>query len=332
MQRTLTLGNLQISPALALAPMAGITNSPFRLVCRRGGAGLVFTEMISARAMRYQNRRTAEMGTFEEGEHPIAAQIFGREPDEMADAALTLTDAGANIIDINMGCPVRKVLKSGSGIQLMREPDLATDIVKAVVAKVDVPVTVKIRLGWSEEEINFITFGKTLADSGASAVILHPRTRAQGFAGSARWEEIARLVEALDIPVLGSGDVNTVQDARTVFETTGCGAILIGRGSLGRPWIFSQIATELEGKEPGRDDELRKQFISMHIKLIEKTIPDMRSIGHLRKHLAWYSRGLPDGSSFRALVNSLDSSKEIADKAAEFFGLEGDEIIRKAAP
>ncbi len=330
MRNDLTLGNLQISPALALAPMAGITNSPFRLVCRRGGAGLVFTEMISARAMRYQNRRTTEMGIFEEEEHPVAAQIFGREPEEMADAALTLTEAGADIIDVNMGCPVRKVLKSGSGIQLMREPGLAADIVKTVAARVDVPVTVKIRLGWSEEESNFISFGKTLADSGASAVILHPRTRTQGFAGSARWEEIARLTEAVDIPVLGSGDVNTVQDARTVFETTGCGGILIGRGSLGRPWIFSQIAAELEGEEPGRDNELRKQFISMHIKLIEKALPDRRSIGHLRKHLAWYSRGLPDGSSFRALVNSLDSSREIADKAAEFFGLEGEEIIREA--
>ncbi len=332
MRRALTLGNLQISPALALAPMAGITNSPFRLVCRRGGAGLVFTEMISARAMKYQSLRTAEMGVFSEEEHPVAAQIFGREPEEMADAALTLTEAGADIIDINMGCPVRKVLKSGSGIQLMREPDLAADIVKAVTARVDVPVTVKIRLGWSEEESNFITFGKILADSGASAVILHPRTRAQGFAGSARWEEIARLAEALDIPVLGSGDVNTVHDARTVFETTDCRAILIGRGSLGRPWIFSQIAAELEGEEPGRDDELRKRFISMHIKLIEKALPDRRSIGHLRKHLAWYSRGLPYGSSFRTLVNSLDSSREIADKAAEFFGLEGEKIIRKAAP
>ncbi|MFV1956787.1 MAG: tRNA dihydrouridine synthase DusB [bacterium] len=332
MRRDLTLGNLQISPALALAPMAGITNSPFRLVCRRGGAGLVFTEMISARAMKYQSRRTAEMGVFLEEEHPVAAQIFGREPEEMADAAMTLTEAGADIIDINMGCPVRKVLKSGSGIQLMREPDLAADIVKAVTARVDVPVTVKIRLGWSEKESNFITFGKILADSGTSAVILHPRTRAQGFAGSARWEEIARLAEALDIPVLGSGDVATVQDARTVFETTDCGGILIGRGSLGRPWIFSQIAAELEGEEPGRDDELRKQFISMHIKLIEKALPDRRSIGHLRKHLAWYSRGLPDGSSFRVLVNSLDSSREIADKAAEFFGLEGEKIIRKAAP
>lgn len=331
MRRTLKLKNLEISPAIALAPMAGITNSPFRTVCRLGGAGLVFTEMISARAMHYQNRHTQEMGTFSADEHPVAAQIFGREPQEMADAAAVLAGSGADVIDINMGCPVKKVLKSGSGIQLMREPERASAIVRAVTDSVKVPVTVKIRLGWSENESNYSSFGKLLSDSGADAVILHPRTRVQGFSGKARWEAIAVLVKELDIPVLGSGDVRNAADARSLFDTTGCSGLLIGRGALGRPWIFSSINKGMAGEHAPEANRLRQYLTALHIRLMLESMPDKRAVGHLRKHLAWYSRGLPDGSAFRALINKLENPGEIARIAVDFLGLRDKESAEDAS-
>ncbi len=328
MRRILNLRYLEISPPIALAPMAGITNTPFRTVCRLGGAGLVFSEMISARAMRFRNRQTQDMGTFSAEEHPVAAQIFGREPGEMAEAAVLLAGSGADIIDINMGCPVKKVLKSGSGIQLMREPEKASAIVRAVRESVRVPVTVKIRLGWSDSESNYISFGKLLADNGADAIILHPRTRVQGFSGKAQWEAIASLVKELDIPVLGSGDVRTSDDVRRIFDITNCAGLLIGRGSLGRPWVFTSILKEIAGEPVPGDDQLRPYFTALHIRLILESMPDRRAVGHLRKHLAWYSKGLPDGSGFRALINRSDSPGEIVERAVDFFGL-GDEDMTK---
>ncbi|NOY85719.1 MAG: tRNA dihydrouridine synthase DusB [Deltaproteobacteria bacterium] len=306
---------------LFLAPMAGISNGPFRRVCREGGAGLVFTEMISARAFRFGSRRTKEMGVFHPDEHPVAAQIFGREPEEMALAAQYLAEAGAGIIDINMGCPVKKILKSGSGVQLMREPDRAGAIARAVVARVDVPVTAKIRLGWSAMEENYISIARILESEGLSAITLHPRTRVQGYAGDAQWKHIAYLKEAITIPVIGSGDVRTSENAIAMFQTTGCDAVMIGRGAFGKPWIFGEIKSSLEGHPEEADVHFRRRLISTHIDLIIREMPGQRSTVHLRKHLGWYSKGIPGGSDFRREINGLDDPDDIVDLAVEFLGL-----------
>ena len=306
---------------LFAAPMAGISDGPFRRVCRAGGAGLVFTEMISARAFRFGSRRTKEMGEFYPEEHPVAAQIFGREPEEMAQTAQYLAEAGAGIIDINMGCPVKKILKSGSGVQLMREPDRAGAIVRAVVEGVKVPVTAKIRLGWSAAEENYIPFARLLESEGLSAVTLHPRTRTQGYTGDARWEHIARLKAALFIPVVGSGDVRTGEDAIAMFRITACDAVMVGRGALGRPWIFREMMSSLSGHPEETDLRFRRRLIATHIGLIVSRMPGRRSVGHLRKHLGWYSKGMAGGSDFRRRINYLDSPDDIVDYAVEFLKL-----------
>ena len=306
-----------------MAPMSGITNGPFRRVCRLGGAGLVSTEMISVRAVKYRDRRTMAMAEFDAVEHPVAAQIFGREPEEMALAASFLEERGADVIDINMGCPVKKVLKSGSGVQLMREPETAAAIVRRVTRSVSVPVTVKIRLGWSEEESNYLSLGRTLENEGAAAVALHPRTGIQGFSGPARWECIGRLKEELKIPVFGSGDVTNADEARRMFETTGCDAVMIGRGALGKPWVFREIAEALGWTGEGPDNAQPDDLMAMHISLLLERFPGQRSVGQLRKHLAWYTKGYPDGSSFRREINSMDDPGEIVRLAGEFLDLEG---------
>jgi len=315
------LGNIEISPPLILAPMAGITNGPFRKICRVGGAGLVYTEMISSKALSFNNRRTKDMGTFLPEEHPVAAQIFGRDPGEMARAAVFLEEAGADIIDINMGCPVKKVLKSGCGVQLMREPVLAASIARAVAEAVKVPVTVKIRAGWSATEMNFLAVGESLEAEGVSAVTLHPRTRVQGFSGRAHWDCIGRLKDILSIPVLGSGDITDPVNAGEMFRTTGCDAAMIGRGALGRPWVFREISNGLNLVEGTVNTDFCKRLVGDHIKLILEHFPGRGSVGQLRKHLGWYSRGFPEGSAFRRQINSIDSSVQIVELVRQFMGL-----------
>lgn len=320
-EKPLKLQDIVISPPLILAPLAGITNGPFRRVCRLGGAGLVSTEMISSKALKYSNRRTHQMISFSSDEHPVAAQIFGREPEEMALAAKYLEEGGADIIDINMGCPVKKVLKSGSGVQLMREPDRAAAILRQVVKAVSVPVTVKIRLGWSEDQSNYLSLSRSLEDEGAAAVTLHPRTRMQGFSGQARWESIGRLKDALAVPVFGSGDVTDAEGAREMLKLTGCDAVMIGRGAYGKPWIFREISRELGWTGEAVTMEFRKTLMAAHITWLLESFPGHRSVGQLRKHLAWYSRGYANGSSFRREINRVEDPEEIVRMAEEFLGL-----------
>jgi nifR3 family TIM-barrel protein len=320
-ENPMQIDNLQIEPNLILAPMAGITNLPFRVVCRAGGAGMVWTEMISAKAFRYGDRRTQDMGCIHPDEKPVAAQIFGRDPCEMASAARFLQDRGADLIDINMGCPVKKILKSGSGVQLMREPGLAATIVRDVVGSVSVPVTVKMRLGWSETDENFLELGKIFEDLGAAALILHPRTKLQGFSGKARWEAVAQLVGGVSIPVIGSGDVHTGEDAKRKIESTGCAALMIGRASLGKPWIFQTIHAYITGRKNHFTDIFRPELVQTHMKLLTDYMPGRSSVGHLRKHLAWYSRGFPNSAAFRREINGLTESGEIVALAREFLKL-----------
>ena len=320
--KKISIGNVTVDPPLILAPMAGVTNLPFRVVCRRGGAGMVWTEMISAKALHFGDRRTRDMGRFHPDENPVAAQIFGRDPGELADAAQFLQARGADLIDINMGCPVKKILKSGSGVQLMREPELAAAIVREVVKAVSLPVTVKLRLGWSEAESNYLEIGRAMEDQGAAALILHPRTRVQGFTGQARWEAVARLVEEVSIPVVGSGDVFTSEDAAEKLKNTGCAALMIGRAALGNPWIFDSINAYIMGK---KDDEcltFRPELMQKHLEMLIQHFQGKRSVGHLRKHLAWYSRGFPGSAAFRREINGLPGPTGIIHLAEKFFGME----------
>ncbi|MDF1525513.1 MAG: tRNA dihydrouridine synthase DusB [bacterium] len=318
MLKPLKIGNIRIERPLILAPLAGITNLPFRLVCRKGGAGFVWAEMISSRAFHFRDQRTRDMAVFHPEEHPVAAQVFGRDPDEMAEAARFLEDRGADIVDINMGCPVKKILKSGSGVQLMREPDLARSILAKVVHAVQVPVTVKFRLGWSEEEKNYLELGKALEGEGAAALILHPRTRAQGFTGEARWDAIRELVEAVGVPVIGSGDVATGEEASRMLSQTGCAGAMVGRGALGKPWIFNAMHAYITGIKLGHNGSFSPELVQTHVEMLLDYLPGRRSVGHLRKHLGWYSKGFSGGSGFRREINGLLEPHEII-KAAEYF-------------
>ena len=281
---------------------------------------MVWAEMISSRAFHFRDRRTMDMAVFHGGEHPVAAQIFGRDPDEMAEAARFLEGRGADIVDINMGCPVKKILKSGSGVKLMREPELARSIVAKVVRAVQVPVTVKFRLGWSEEEMNYIHLGKSFEEEGAVGLVLHPRTRVQGFTGTSRWEAISELVDAVRIPVIGSGDVGSGEEAARMLSSTGCAGVMVGRGALGKPWIFDSMHAYITGSHSENHDHFRPELVQMHLKLLLEHLPGRRSVGHLRKHLAWYSKGFPGGSAFRREINGLPEPLDIIRKAGDFFG------------
>ncbi len=280
---------------------------------------MVWAEMISSRAYHFQDRRTKDMAVFHGEEHPVAAQIFGRDPDEMGEAARFLESRGVDIVDINMGCPVKKILKSGSGVQLMREPELAKSIVAKVVSAVQVPVTVKFRLGWSEEEMNYIHLGKAFEEEGAVGLVLHPRTRVQGFTGTSRWEAIRELVDAVRIPVIGSGDVGSGEEAARMLSSTGCAGVMVGRGALGKPWIFDSIHAYIVGTCSENSNHFRPELVQMHLQLLLEYLPGRRSVGHLRKHLAWYSRGFAGSTAFRREVNGILEPHEIIRKAEEFF-------------
>ncbi len=321
MIQPLKIGTLETENNLILAPLAGITNLPFRLVCRKGGAGVVWAEMISSRAYHFRDQQTRDMAVFHQEEHPVAAQVFGRDPDEMAEAARFLVDRGADIVDINMGCPVKKILKSGSGVQLMREPELARSILAKVVRAVRVPVTVKFRLGWSEDEKNYLELGKALEGEGAAALILHPRTRAQGFTGKARWDAIRELVEAVGIPVIGSGDVATGEEASRMLSQTGCAGAMVGRGALGKPWIFNAMHAYITGTNPSHNGSFSPDLMQTHVEMLLDYLPGRRSVGHLRKHLGWYSKGFPGGSAFRGEINGIAEPEVIVKLAEEFFEL-----------
>jgi tRNA-dihydrouridine synthase B len=317
----LRMGPLAVPLPLALAPMAGVTNAPFRMVCREMGAGLAWTEMACARALVRGHRGTGETAAILPGEGLAVAQIFGRDPGEMAQASRMLAQAGAHAVDLNFGCPVKKILKSGSGAQLMREPALAEAIVAACARALPVPLTVKIRLGWDEEDLNFVEFARRMAGAGAAAVTLHPRTRVQGFTGRARWELIAVLKQKLAVPVLASGDVRTPEDALELLRLTGCDGLLVGRGALGRPWVFAEIARALGHPDRVPGEEGRRRAVRRHLRLIVEHCPGSRALPHLRKHLAWYSRGHADGAAFRRAVGTLPAAEGIIALACSFFGL-----------
>ena len=290
---------------LRLAPMAGVTNTPFRLIARACGAGLSTSEEIDARALVHGNPRTHELCGHVPEEHPIAMQLLGADPDVLADAARQPEAAGADAIDLNMGCPVPKIVAKGQGAALMRDPLGAAIILRTLCKAVSVPVTIKIRGGWDDGHVNAAEIAQIAEAEGVDGVTVHPRTRSQQFSGVAPREIIASVVDAVRIPVVGNGDVRSHDDARAMVEKTGCAAVMIGRGALGAPWVFC-------GRDVSRPE--RADIIRRHVALIERHLPERPALVQIKKHLAWYSTGLPEAAQMRpALFQAQDArtAKEI---------------------
>lgn len=295
-----------------LAPMAGVTDAPFRAMVRKFGGELLFSEMILADSLARAHKRTTEMAMPDETDAPIAIQLEGRNPDTMA-AAARIAERHAAFIDLNMGCPVNKIAKAGGGSGLMRDEELAEKIVRAVVDAVKVPVTVKFRLGWDEESKNFADFGKRMEQAGASAVILHARTREQQYGGKADWSAFGELKRAVGIPVVANGDIKTKADADFVKSEYGADAVMIGRQALGRPWILAEVS----GREVVRPPIV--QTVLEHLELMQKYY-GAKAIFIARKHIAWYSVGMNGGADFRASVNQTADMEAVKTLIRDFFG------------
>ncbi|MGI9091821.1 MAG: tRNA dihydrouridine synthase DusB [Gemmatimonadaceae bacterium] len=307
---------------LYLAPMAGVSESPFRRICRRFGADVVVTEFLSAEAIRRENEATLAKLRFGPDERPIGVQIFGADPAAMGDAAALVSDVfGPEFIDINFGCPVKKVVKRNGGSGCLKDLSLVESVIRAVRGATTLPVTVKIRSGWSDEMRNPVQIALRCQDAGASVLTLHPRTRAQMYSGSARWDEIAAVVDALDIPVLGNGDIKCAEDAVAMHAQTGCAGVMIARGSFGQPWIFDQTRDLLSGlpKRAAPDVRDRLALAVEHARMAADFDPDPRGAAiEFRKHLGWYVKGLPGSGELRKLLYAVQSIEQIEDIFADY--------------
>lgn len=316
---TLKIGTMTLKNNLILAPMAGITNSPYRQIVMEAGAALTYSEMISGNGLIRDGLRTLELLKRTPIETPFAVQLFGDDPEVLAEATRIASDYG-ELIDLNMGCPVRKVIRSGAGSALMKEPLKVAKIISAMRRATTLPLTVKIRSGWTVADINFQHIGQICQDEGADAVILHPRTRCQGFGGHSNWQHIGELKQNLTIPVIGSGDVTTADDAFDMLEQTGCDGIMIGRGSYGNPWLFSTImqrAADDVVTSPSRQQRLETAL--RHLDLYAGYYGERKTLLDMRKHLCWYSRGLNGASEFRAGINRCTTLDEVREQSIHFF-------------
>ena len=318
MKKKITIGKKEYD-ALMLAPMAGMADGTFRKICRAHGAGYSTTEMISAKAVTYGDKKTFLLADIEKDEGPVACQLFGHEPDIFGRAAEMMREyyAGRGVeicaFDINMGCPVPKIVRNGEGSALMRDPKLAGEIIKAAVANAgDIPVTVKIRLGWDKSSINAVEIAKTAEDSGASAICVHARTRSQMYEPSADWSYIKQVKEAVNIPVIGNGDVFCGADAKRMIEETGCDAVAVARGALGNPWIFSEIAAELDG-EPFEKPSKREKVEGAieHLKLAVERKGDYKGVVESRAHIGYYTKGLYGSPRVRGELNLAATPEEV---------------------
>lgn len=303
------IGNVKIDGKLSLGPMAGVTDLPFRLLCKEKGVDLVYTEMVSAKGIIYNNKNTEKLLEVSNEEKPVAIQLFGSDPDIMAEAAKKIEYMNFDILDINMGCPVPKVVNNGEGSALMNHPKLVADIVYKVSKAIKKPVTVKIRKGFTKDSVNAVEIAKIAEQNGATAVAVHARTREQYYSGKADWDVIRQVKESVSVPVIGSGDVVTSEDAKNMLTQTGCDGIMVARGARGNPWIFEQIKsylnTGIATPKPGFVDVM--EMILRHARLAIEYKGEYIGIREMRKHVAWYTSGFPCSAKLRNRINEMDS-------------------------
>ena len=309
----LQIGNVTLPNQVVLAPMAGVTDLPFRLLCREQGAGLVCMEMVSAKAIYYHNKNTELLMQTDPGEHPVSLQLFGSDPKIMSEMAKQIEERPFDILDVNMGCPVPKVVNNGEGSALMKNPALVREIVTAMAKAVKKPLTVKIRMGFDGEHINAVEIAKIIEDSGAAAVAVHGRTRQQYYSGEADWEIIRKVKEAVSIPVIGNGDVDSPQKAKRMLEETGCDGVMVGRAARGNPWLLGRIARYLEDGEllENPSPEEVKTMILRHARMQLEYKGEYTGMREMRKHVAWYTAGYPRSSKLRQAVNGLESLNQL---------------------
>ena len=314
------IGPIKLVNPVILAPMAGVTDLPFRLLAKEMGCGLVYSEMVSDKGLLYKNNHTMDMLKIDERERPVAMQIFGSEPESMAKAAQFVEAAGTNIIDINMGCPTPKIIKNGSGAALMCQPELAYRIMVNVVEAVKVPVTVKIRKGWNQNSINAVEMAKLAEKAGIAAVAIHGRTREQFYSGEADWSIIRQVKESVGIPVIGNGDIRTPYDAESMLAETGCDGLMIGRGAQGNPWIFRQVTQYLATGEvlalPTASERL--SVMLRHLDMLVEYKGEYLGIREMRRHGAWYTKGLHHSSELRLKFNQAVCKEDFIAALDEF--------------
>lgn len=308
------IGNVDIKNNLVLAPMAGVTDLAFRSLCKQQGCGLLYTEMVSAKAILYKNKNTEPLLETNDDESPIAVQLFGSDPDIMTDMAMNIADKRSfDIIDINMGCPVPKIVNNGEGSALMKTPKLVEEILSKMVKKVNKPVTIKIRKGFNKDCINAVEIGKIAEYCGVSAIAVHGRTREEYYSGKSDYHIIRQVKEAVNIPVIGNGDIKSGEDIKRMYEITGCDGFMIGRAARGNPWIFREILTYLStGKILNKpDNEEIAQMILKHGRLSIEQKGEYTGIREMRKHVAWYTTGMPHCAAIRNRVNQIENYEQL---------------------
>lgn len=315
----MNIGNVSLDNRVFLSPMAGVTDLPFRLICKQKGCGMLYTEMINAKALCYNDENTKKMTKIEDEEHPIAIQIFGSEPEYMGRAAEILNSHSNEILDINMGCPAPKVIKNGDGSALMKNPKLAEKVMKAVVENSIKPVTLKIRKGWDDNSVNAVEIAKIAEQAGISALAIHGRTREQYYSGKADWDIIKEIKESISIPVIGNGDVFEIEDAINMLEKTNCDAIMIGRGAQGNPWIFNRINHYMQTGEilakPTAEEKISTAI--EHMKLAVAEHGEYVAVREMRKHIGWYIKGLKNSARYRDEINKLTDCESVIMKLNE---------------